>query len=563
MKKYLVFGMMGAMALTFAACSSDDAVNENVVVTKDGDAVKTRFALSLTNDVKTRMAATAAQENGVFNGIKDIVLFPFNAAVTGESTLALQKIQLADFDAFDVETANGKVYSDVLIPVGVNNFLFYGRTQKALGGELKASYDTEYLNTGDKVADKIYFDMVPYNEDMTVATMAETDEAKAVIEALNAIYAALSGLTETQAKFAELTAGNTNSIGYFISDLVDALTKGAQYSDAIKTVVETYFTVSGDDATGYTATWKGTEFPANLNLPDGAVVVKFEADKFAYVEGEVAGLNQPAPGNYVKPAELFYWINTPAKVSDKAEYNLGNWDGKDWNGVQGLYTEEAVKVTTNSVILKDQVEYAVARLDAQVRIAEEFIYDSGSGIDGAADKDPQQVTIPADGYQMTGILIGGQKDVDWQFLPVGSTEYTIWDNAMTEDIFAKQGTAYSAVNHTLALETAEDAAINIAIEFVNTANDFRGVNHQLIPAGSKFYLVAQLNPADAEKVKNNPNSLKQVLKQDYTTIVKMIIGENSLKSAYNVIPDLRSPKLEFGLSVNLEWQEGITFEQTF
>ena len=43
----------------------------------------------------------------------------------------------------------------------------------------------------------------------------------------------------------------------------------------------------------------------------------------------------------------------------------------------------------------------------------------------------------------------------------------------------------------------------------------------------------------------------------------MIIGKESLKSAYNVIPDLRSPKLEFGLSVNLEWKEGLTFEQTF
>lgn len=563
MKKFLVFGMMGAMALTFVACSSDDAVNENVVVTKDGNAVKTRFAMSLTNNVKTRMAAGAAQEDNKFNGIKDIVLFPFNAAVTGQSALALQKIQLADFNAFDVESANGKVYSDVIIPVGVNNFLFYGRTQDAKGGQLKASYETEYLNTGDKVADKLYFDLVPYNEEVkTLADLAATDEAKAVIEALNEIYGALAGLTETQAKFAELTAGNTNSIGYFISDLVEALTKGGQYSDAIKTAVEKYFTVAGDETAGFTATWKGTEFPANLNLPDGAVVVKFADGAFAYVAGEVAGLNQPAPGNYVKPAELFYWKNTPAMVSDEAEYNLGNWAGKDWAGVQGLYTDGAVKVTTQSVILKDQIEYAVGRLDAQVRIAEEFIYDSGSGIEGAADKEPQQVTVPAEGYTMTGILIGGQKSADWQFMPTGDTEYTIWDNVMSaEGIAAVQGAEFSKLNHTLALETAKDAVVNIAIEFVNTANDFRGINNQLIPAGSKFYLVAQLDPKTGKGY--NAADLNSVFKQDYVTLIKMIIGKESLKSAYNVIPDLRSPKLEFGLSVNLEWQEGLTFEQTF
>ena len=568
MKKFLFIGLMGAIALSFSACSSEDAVNENVVVTKDGDAVKTRFALSLTNNLTTRMSATAAQETGAFNGIKEIVLFPSKAAITATTALELQRIQLADFNAFDVQTANGKVYSDVLIPVGVSNFLFYGRTQKPFEGELKASYDENTLNTSDTPGDKIYFDLVPYNEEIaTVADLADTDEAKAVITALNAIYNALvaASLTETVAVFETLTAGNTNSISFFISDLVNALKKGNLYKDGVKTAVETYFTVAGDDESGYTATWSGTEFPANLNLPDGAVVVKFADGEFAYVQGAVAGLNQPAPGNYVKPAELFYWVNTPAMVSDEAEYILGNWAGKDWPGVQALYTEGAVKVSTQSVILKDQVQYGVGRLDAQVRIAEEKIYDSGSGIEGASDKDPQEITVPADGYQMTGILIGGQKNVGWNFVPSGDAEYTIWDNTMSKStgIFAKQQEAYSDINYTLALETAPSTVINVAVEFVNnTKNDFYGVNHQIIPAGSKFYLIAQLNPS-SDKAINKAATGERVFMQDFTTKLKMTIGAESLKSAYNVVPDLRSPKLEFGLSVNLDWQEGITFEQVF
>jgi hypothetical protein len=55
----------------------------------------------------------------------------------------------------------------------------------------------------------------------------------------------------------------------------------------------------------------------------------------------------------------------------------------------------------------------------------------------------------------------------------------------------------------------------------------------------------------------------KVFKQDYITTAKLTIGANSLKKAYNVIPDLRSPKLELGLSVDLKWQQGITFEQDF
>ena len=59
------------------------------------------------------------------------------------------------------------------------------------------------------------------------------------------------------------------------------------------------------------------------------------------------------------------------------------------------------------------------------------------------------------------------------------------------------------------------------------------------------------------------NNKNQVFLQDYITTAKLTIGENSLKNAYNVVPDLRSPKLELGLSVDLKWEKGITFEQEF
>ena len=107
--------------------------------------------------------------------------------------------------------------------------------------------------------------------------------------------------------------------------------------------------------------------------------------------------------------------------------------------------------------------------------------------------------------------------------------------------------------------------MNIALEFTNTGNDFVGVDNNIIPAGTKFYLVAQLNPAQG-KMYADPvatPTLNSVFTQDYITRVKLTINENSLKSAYNVVPDLRSPKLEFGLSVNLEWQNGLVFEQEF
>lgn len=48
----------------------------------------------------------------------------------------------------------------------------------------------------------------------------------------------------------------------------------------------------------------------------------------------------------------------------------------------------------------------------------------------------------------------------------------------------------------------------------------------------------------------------KVFEQDHTTTANVEI--TSLKNAYNTIPDLRSPRLELGLSVDLTWQQGLT-----
>ena len=257
----------------------------------------------------------------------------------------------------------------------------------------------------------------------------------------------------------------------------------------------------------------------------------------------------------MKPARLAYFVNTAAMTKD--ETYLNGTTATNWGDVITNYTSNAVSLTTQSVILKDQIQYAVGRLDAQVKITNETLYDNG---ETAADNDDQMVIAPAGGYQLTGILIGGQKQVDWKFKPQGTEEFTIYDNVMTTDIYAQVG-GYSDVNHTLALETAANEMVHVCFEFVNTGKDFFGYDNKIIPAGSKFYLIAQLQPGTNEK--ENPNTKDQVFLQDYITKAMLTIGAKSLQKAYNVVPDLRSPKLELGLSVDLKWETGITFEQEF
>lgn len=212
-------------------------------------------------------------------------------------------------------------------------------------------------------------------------------------------------------------------------------------------------------------------------------------------------------------------------------------------------------------MLKDQIQYAVGRLDLQIQVANGSIYANGDG--GTSSAEEQIVQVPTEGYKVTGVLIGGQKQVGWDFTPKATaTEVIIYDNVMTSSGMAAKKGVLSDVNYTLALETEANAQKYLLVEFENTGDDFFGFSNQLIPSGSKFYLLALLNPATATQPSTG-TPINQVFKQDYNTVVKLTIGRNALKNAYQTIPDLRSPKLELGLSVDLTWQQGLTFDTPF
>ena len=95
----------------------------------------------------------------------------------------------------------------------------------------------------------------------------------------------------------------------------------------------------------------------------------------------------------------------------------------------------------------------------------------------------------------------------------------------------------------------------------------------VVKKGCKFYMVAQLDPAIDTENKTD----KKVFKQDFKTIANFTFGAGTADAnhdgesdtpggfgnAYTTIPDLRTPKLELGFSVDLTWQEGLTFNHTF
>ena len=137
MKKFNKYGYAGAIALatamSFTACSSDDE-EMNINPTFDGSSVKTQFAISLTQKANKggRMTNDHAMGQGAtFQGLKNLKLYQFKAAVTDGTQASVRLSDLGDITGssfnFKADAMNGHVYNDVEFDEGVNNFLFYAQ----------------------------------------------------------------------------------------------------------------------------------------------------------------------------------------------------------------------------------------------------------------------------------------------------------------------------------------------------------------------------------------------------------------------------------------------------
>lgn len=562
----------------FTACSSEDTFTGGSF---SGESVKTQFAINVPavgkSDARMGEDIVQGQSDVVFRGMSNIRLVPFELGsnpssvtepLTGSESLYYNAIELGAIGSSDLtSTAKYKVYNDVELPIGVNAFLFYGEaTDKSsdasdkTNGALVPSYSTQGLEAGKTLAD-VHFDL----KGILVGDDYQTTQT--------GLLAILDGIAKTEGwkdatgtlkpyydSFIGMKAGSANNILLAVQDLYNAV-KGDVLADEnglkakIATKIEEYFEPKGSSVPD-TLTYRTTslaQYPAGIGLPDGAVQVAWSTDHFEYTSNvdydggtsmNVSGLDK-----YVYPASLYYWDNTSLKTSTELE--SGNYGANDWSTIiNTLYSEWAVTASTQSVALAKAINYAVGRLDVYAAFAAGEIYDGNpSG--------QQPVRIPDGGFTLTGVLIGGQKNVGWNFTPLttGGTEKTIYDAAVDAGAAGTEGVTRTSglKNRTLVLETAGKGGekVNFALEFTNNSGQAFYGKDGLVPAGGKFYLVGQLS-ADGSHAK--------VFEKDHYT--KATVTINSLKNAYNCIPDLRSPKLELGLSVDLTWVEGLSQDVT-
>lgn len=594
MKKLSSFFLMGTVALAglgvMSSCSSDDLGNDPTTNPGETKAVKTQFALNIPRaNGGTRMSDVNAQAKQNFLGMEDVRLYAFKTEPNASSS-SVATFALANIDGITT-AASSKIYSDISVPVGTTHFLFYAHAPQGTA-------DADKFAKGVLTFTAPTTDATPTSGiSAALVTVKKEDTASpaALLGILNGVAGvtnwadddATSELGKLYAKYTSAKAGSANSIRLTLQSLYNNLggivtgaNTGAQIvAKAIRTKIEESFNkttaTDGYVTLAYKEDSPYSTYPNNINLPDGAVQLSFDAtNKFTYAaESNLTGIQNLNASKVCFPASIYYFQSSDlAATAKELETNQWPTTTTKWTAATAPWLKAentladgwtaSVQPTTRSIAMRQNINYGVANLATTVKCGAASLPDNT----GLTVTDPSEfsgtVAVPEAGFPVTGLLIGGQPTkVGFDFQPTSDAKYvqTVYDKNLN-GIVAKNAES-TTTNYTIVLPNdkgrgvAKQEMVNVAIELTNNSGvAFRGADG-IIPAGAKFYLVGKLEPkADALTGVANP----AVFMSDYMTTMNLTI--KSLKSAYNTIPDLRSTKLQLGLSVDLDWQAGLQFD---
>lgn len=616
MKKIKFISFASAVLLASAAgltsCSSD-SIEPTGGSGVAGQVVKTQFYINIpykgnNGSISTRMTDVNTQNTGDNNtnflGMVNTQMYAFKGepGTTGFAT-SVKAIPIGDAADASSKDKWRNVYRDIAIPVGTKNLLLYARADRKTKSDFQAgSLSNPYAST--TTTDATNLSALNFALTEIEKTKVFSTEGADVLKALNLVANTSvtkpgstttvkwseidnsdlgtanerEALKERYKKFIALTSGSAKSAQLLIENLKNVIngSSSLEPEKLMANAIVTNCTQALSDLASSTA----KDFPRNLNLPDGVAKVKWNDtnNTFEYVTVTSTG-STTTTGNLIDyttityPSELAYYVSSPVKVSnneitavkDLPEYDKWIGNTADWNGYR-----DAVESDTRFVALKNPVLYGVASLKSTVNCAGSTLTDNAKDV-GKYEAD-NSISVDNNSFHITGILIGGQpKQVAWNFeaastVTTNEFKYTIYDcdmNKGTNTNLTANVNGTAKPNYTLVLDNKDNSGatsqnkVYITIELENNASDFFGADG-LIPKGSKFYMVGELDPkATSGITQPTGKTLDHVFVKDHTTIANFTI--KNLKKAYNHIPDMRSSKINVGLAVDLSWKNGITF----
>ena len=561
-KSSLVIVIMLSAWLLMVGCNADEGLQQ------ESKPVVVDLALTVSNapQLTTRMTGTNVQADGNYRGIEMTRIVPFNThgKITVDDTPTWYQISALRTDY--LRTDHFYLYKNCMIMEGAASFLTYGRAPK---GSLTKAANGSIIETFPLAMDPqhIRFSLEPISQRVvhsTATSLADYMTSIATAKGNNIAWKdAPSNVLKTMfLNFVNQTEAVTGG-----NVLPGSSANIQAYTQLLKTVLNG-MSLSGDDAAirtaiiakidTYNTDWDG--FPASLGLPDGAAAIRWNGTSFtpqiSYTSlADINGIDR-----FTYPAEIYYYGNSRIVTSniDGRQQIYDDVSNQKWYQVltSGYEYQDNAAVThnTRSVAIKDPLQYGVARL--QVKLIK-----TASTLEDAKGAD---IPVGATSFPLTSIIVGGQMPVGFDFAP--TTSYPVYSETDIVYVYDNQvktngpsGNEYfylssaadaTQMTNTLVLQSYDHKVVPVVLEFINNSGyDFEGLDGTVLK-GTKFYLVALIDPAEASSGATAA-TVGRVFTQDYTTTLNMKV--TGLAKAYNVVPNLLSPRLELGIELVSQW----------
>ena len=587
----LIVGAMGAFA-----CTAPE--QPSVEVETGEQAISLAMSIGRIEAPSTRMTDVVVQNAGdnSFRGIERVYAIPFesNGKILADdprygSNLELPQQGLpanqfgadAQGGAFAglVMYNNAHLYNPVYVRKGVRSVLVYG---KAIDQAISVQTDSVAFKAGNgslygrdldfgATAGSIHFDLDPMTDGEALQS-----ELAGILSYLNTIAGTTVTYDGTVYRWANLSgsgiadtftsafrwftsekrpfAGSSLALGQILTRLYRSLyplRNSAGASGALATAIVNNITASelvtvstvGDPTVTFVS-----NFPSRYGVPQGSVTLQWTGSEF-WRPTRGAGSQAVTLSSFCFPPSLWYYTNSLLAVSMEdgldEEYNYSH---NTWSSITSLYSESSLVVGgVQSVAVREPLQYGVALLDIYVnKVSSNQLRDSKSNL----------VDVSNTSFPMTGIIVGDQRNLAYDFTPTGDDVYYVYDQDVNNGSTPKNYISSLAGGVTrldvqvLATQTLPEEDLHLALEFQNNSgNDFYGHDGDVILTGSRFYLFAKLKYSKA--VNSTGEDIPCILLQDHVTRVTFRV--DSLEEAYSTIPELRDPQLQVGVSADLEW----------
>lgn len=308
-------------------------------------------------------------------------------------------------------------------------------------------------------------------------------------------------------------------------------------------------------ADGISITVDENSYPRDIHLPDGAAAVRWNGSAFVPAMQTTTLDNINSVSRFAYPASLFYFVDSDIKAAEEKVDFATVYGGVTTSTTQTAWSQvladakfkkDEVTSDTKSVALESPVQYAVAQLHVYIQASADALPDA----DTKDANDPTQLVTIGDDFRLTGVIVCGQRPVNYLFVPGSNSDVDvkfIYDSQVNSNSVLSK-TQEEACS-TLVLQSYEGDDVDIILEFQNNGTQsFRCIDGFVYP-GTRFYLIGKVEANSGTG--GNDESRGRVFTKDYITTVNMTV--TSLANAYNVLPNLLTSNLEIGVETTPKW----------